>query len=139
MTARCRCRSPRARRSLRALRVKRRGAPGRDASEATEPSIQAERRAPRASPFHTGGRACTRESLRSPMSTLFLTCAALGGGILLVQLLLSAIGFDHDSTEHGSFADASASGLDLFSVRALAAGLAFFGIGGIAGMATGLG
>jgi hypothetical protein len=73
------------------------------------------------------------------MSTFFLTCAALGGGILLVQVVLSAIGFDHDTTEHGSIADAGASGLDLFSVRALAAGLAFFGIGGLAGLATGLG
>lgn len=73
------------------------------------------------------------------MTTLFLTCAALGGGILVLQLVLSAIGVDHDTTEHASLADAAGSGLDLFSVRALAAGLAFFGVGGLAGLATGLG
>ncbi len=73
------------------------------------------------------------------MTTFFLTCAAIGGGILVLQLALSAIGFDHDTTEHGSLVDAAESGLDLFSVRALAAGLAFFGIGGLAGLATGLG
>ena len=73
------------------------------------------------------------------MTTLFLTCAAIGGAILVLQLVLSAIGFDHGGAEHPSLAGAAESGLDLFSVRALAAGLAFFGIGGLAGMATGLG
>lgn len=72
------------------------------------------------------------------MTTFFITCAALGGGILVLQLVLSALAVGHDVTEHGTLAHAE-SGLDLFSVRALSAGLAFFGIGGLAGLATGLG
>jgi hypothetical protein len=73
------------------------------------------------------------------MTTFFITCAALGGGILVLQLVLSALGVAHETAEHGSLVGAAESGLDLFSVRALSAGVAFFGIGGLAGLATGLG
>ena len=78
------------------------------------------------------------------MTTFFLTCAALGGGILVVQLLLGMLGVidgaDHDDGGHSSHGahDASA-GLDLLSVRALSAGLGFFGVGGLLGLTTGLG
>ena len=79
------------------------------------------------------------------MRTLFLTCALLGGGILVAQLVLGVLGIIHDGhdaphgfhgTGHGEHA---AEGLNLLSVRALSAGLGFFGVGGMAGMATGFG
>jgi hypothetical protein len=81
------------------------------------------------------------------MTTFFLTCAALGGGILIVQLLLGLLGIAHiggdghfhlgGDVSHGH--DSAAEGLHLLTVRALAAGLAFFGLGGLAGLSTGLG
>jgi hypothetical protein len=66
------------------------------------------------------------------MSSVFLMSAAIGGGVLVLQLVLSAVGMvDHDfgGDHHGETGDA----LNLLSVRSLAAGLAFFGLGG-AGM-----
>ena len=78
------------------------------------------------------------------MQTFFLACAILGGGILVVQLLLGVLGIVHDGVDahhdggHGHTGSAS-EGLNLLSVRALAAGMGFFGVGGMAGMATGLG
>jgi len=80
------------------------------------------------------------------MTTFFVVCAALGGGVLVVQLLLGLLGVvdagadvdvgdGHDSG-HGHVAS---EGLDLMSVRALSAGVAFFGLGGLAGLATPLG
>jgi len=78
------------------------------------------------------------------MQTFFLTCAILGGGILIVQLLLGLLGILHDGIdaphdgESGQY-EAASEGLNLLSVRALSAGLGFFGVGGMAGMATGLG
>lgn len=72
------------------------------------------------------------------MTIFFLTCAALGGGILVLQLLLGAFGFiDGIDPEHA--AHGAGEGLDLLSVRALSAGLGFFGIGGLLGLATGFG
>jgi len=79
------------------------------------------------------------------MLTFFLTCAILGGGLLLAQLLLSMLGIVGDGvdTEHGAHdghaAHEAASGLNLLSVRAVSAGIGFFGVGGMAGLATGLG
>jgi hypothetical protein len=82
------------------------------------------------------------------MQTFFLMCALLGGGILVVQLLLGVLGIVHDGIDapnagggdHDAHAGHDASeGLNLLSVRALSAGLGFFGVGGMAGLATGLG
>jgi hypothetical protein len=70
------------------------------------------------------------------MTTLFLTCAALGGGVLILQLVLSLIGIGdghHDGHLPHVGEDVEA-GLQLFSVRALSAGLGFFGVGGLAGL-----
>ena len=78
------------------------------------------------------------------MQTFFLTCAILGGGILIVQLVLGMLGFAHDGFDgHGEVHvdqhEGATAGLNLLSVRALSAGLGFFGVGGMAGLATGLG
>lgn len=80
------------------------------------------------------------------MTTFFIVCAALGGGVLVVQLLLGLLGVidaggDVDAGEgHGLGGMHTAhEGLDLMSVRALSAGVAFFGLGGLTGLATPLG
>ena len=70
------------------------------------------------------------------MSTIFLACAALGALVLVGQLVLGVAGLAHDApdTDHDGHA---ADGLYLFSVRALAAGLLFFGLAGLGVMAAG--
>ena len=84
------------------------------------------------------------------MSVFFLTCLALGGAVLVIQLLLGVMGFDHghghDLGDAAHAKDAlhahhheGAQGLNLLSARALSAGVAFFGVGGLAGLATGWG
>ncbi|HEY9515020.1 MAG TPA: hypothetical protein VIQ74_05005 [Gemmatimonadaceae bacterium] len=81
------------------------------------------------------------------MDSLFILCTVLGGGVLVLQLVLGIFGIDSDhdvghldidhEITHGSGpADAShghvGDGLHLFSVRAIAAGIAFFGLAGLA-------
>jgi hypothetical protein len=80
------------------------------------------------------------------MTTFFLLCAALGGGVLVVQLLLGLLGVvdaggdvDVGDGHDGGHGHLASEGLDLMSVRALSAGVAFFGLGGLAGLATPLG
>ena len=70
------------------------------------------------------------------MTTFFLACAALGGVLLLLQLIFSVVGADHgaDHELHDDHLGHHGEGLNLFSVRALSAGLAFFGFGGIVGL-----
>ena len=80
----------------------------------------------------------------SRVTIFFLVCAVLGGGVLVVQLLLGLLGVVdagadlHVEHDHGG-AHAAHEGLDLLSVRALSAGLAFFGLGGLIGLTTPLG
>ncbi len=75
------------------------------------------------------------------MQTFFLTCAILGGGILAVQLVLGLLGIVHDGIDvhhdaHDGATDTASEGLNLLSVRALSAGVGFFGVGGMAGLAS---
>lgn len=72
------------------------------------------------------------------MTTFFLTCLVLGGGVVLLQLVAGALGFDSEVPSDGVAALAG-EGLDLLSVRSLAAGLGFFGAGGLAALGAGLG
>ena len=89
------------------------------------------------------------------MITLFLACAVLGGSILLLQFLLSMLGLGHAAhdlhlghdlhTGYGAAAQIDGHGsehatnqaLNLTGIRALAAGMAFFGIAGLATRAGG--
>lgn len=75
------------------------------------------------------------------MSTVFLVCLLLGGAILVLQLVLGLLGLGHDlaGLEHdGDFhGDHAGDALNLLSVRALSAGLAFFGLAGYGMMAAG--
>lgn len=76
------------------------------------------------------------------MDTLFFASALLGGAVLLVQLVLGLFGLDHhDVPDLGLDADVDVGGADAFhllSIRSLAAGLAFFGVGGAAASVAGL-
>jgi membrane protein implicated in regulation of membrane protease activity len=91
------------------------------------------------------------------MTTLFLTCLAVGGVVLVAQLVLSLVGigaggaeghgFGHDALHdvahdaHGpshGVGHGALEGLHLFSVRSLAAAVAFFGVGGLGARAVGL-
>jgi uncharacterized membrane protein len=72
------------------------------------------------------------------MQTFFLTCAILGGAILVAQLALGLLGIMGDA-DHDGHHDSTSEGLNLLSVRALSAGAGFFGIGGMIGLSTGLG
>ena len=68
------------------------------------------------------------------MTTLFLACAVLGGGVLVLQLVLSMLGVvEHElGFEQGDLhAGESGDALNLKSVRAISAGLGFFGLGGL--------
>ena len=77
------------------------------------------------------------------MQTFYLVCAVFGGGILLAQLFLGVAGFDgfghsdghHSFDGHGHLAE----GMHLRSARAIAAGVTFFGLGGLLGLQLGLG
>lgn len=79
------------------------------------------------------------------MLTLFYACAGAGVAIVVLQFLLGLVGVAHDGEvqlahDGHDLHDAHVEdGLNLFSVRSLSAGLAFFGIGGAGAMAAGLG
>lgn len=71
------------------------------------------------------------------VTTFFLWCGVLGGALLVLQLAAGVFGMDdvhhHDVSSHHAASD----GLNLLSIRALAAGLAFFGIAGLAARSLG--
>jgi hypothetical protein len=71
------------------------------------------------------------------VETFFLVCALLGGGVVLLQLLLGAVGLAGEAADLDLGTDAK-DALNLLSVRSLSAGLAFFGIAGLAALSAGL-
>ena len=75
------------------------------------------------------------------MQTFFLACTTLGGVILAAQTILGLLGFGADAPELDLDAEVGGSsvadGLDLLSVRALSAGTAFYGVGGLAALGAG--
>ncbi|MBK8248031.1 MAG: hypothetical protein IPK85_11610 [Gemmatimonadetes bacterium] len=78
------------------------------------------------------------------MATFFLACFAIGGVVLTAQLAMSLLGMggDHDLASHDVSTDPHTlthDGLDLLSVRALAAGTGFLGIIGFASLRAGTG
>lgn len=73
----------------------------------------------------------------SPVLTFFLVSALVGGGVLVLQLLLGLVGLDHGTdaevdVEMEGGHSLGHDALDLLSVRSVAAGLAFFGLTGLA-------
>jgi hypothetical protein len=80
----------------------------------------------------------------SSVTTFFLTCALVGGVLLLAQLVFGSLGAEHDTATHDGAlpylhhsALEAGSGLQLFSVRAVSAAVAFFGIGGLGAISLG--
>jgi hypothetical protein len=71
------------------------------------------------------------------VTALFLACAALGGIVVVAQLVLGILGLHHDAPHDLGTSD-TADAFQLFSVRALAAGVLFFGLAGYASSAQGL-
>lgn len=68
------------------------------------------------------------------MSTFFFTLLVIGGGALAVQLALGVFGLDGETPGDAD----PAGGLDLFTIRALSAAAAFFGLTGLGAMRLGL-
>ena len=75
---------------------------------------------------------CTPTPVLPLVTTLFLWCAVLGGTVLLIQLVAGFVGFEHGHAHDGHFGDSAGEGLNLLSVRSISAGLAFFGLVGLA-------
>ena len=72
------------------------------------------------------------------MTSLLWMCVLLGGGVVALQFGASLLGLDHDAP-HGDLGHGPVSeGLQLFSLRALSAAVAFFGVGGLAALRLGL-
>jgi membrane protein implicated in regulation of membrane protease activity len=72
------------------------------------------------------------------MDSLYLVAAGLGGAVIVCQFLLSAagVGHDHDAggdhdTDHDADKGHGNVFLGLLTVRSAAAGVAFFGLGGL--------
>ncbi len=73
-------------------------------------------------------------------TSLYLGCAALGGGVLVIQLLLSLVGFGHDGTlDHPADHHDGGGSFSLLSVRAAAGFMLFFGLVGFLGTVSGWG
>ena len=81
------------------------------------------------------------------MLSIFVFALALGGALILLQLALGLGGLSHDSPDAGHLAHGGhgghgshehGAGLNLLSVRTVAAGVAFFGGAGWAALAAGL-
>ena len=66
------------------------------------------------------------------MTTLFLWCAILGGTVLVLQLVAGFVGLEYGHAHDGHFDDGASEGLNLLSVRSISAGIAFFGLVGLA-------
>lgn len=72
------------------------------------------------------------------MSSFYLTFLVIGAVVLLIQLVLGLTGIDGDGLFEDGHGD-GADGLDLFTVRALSAAAAAFGVVGLGLMQFGLG
>ena len=76
----------------------------------------------------------------SPLMFVYFLCAVFGGTLILLQLFLMLIGFGGGVDTESDFGDTAehSSPADIFkilSLRTLTAGIAFFGLGGLAGLA----
>jgi len=73
------------------------------------------------------------------MATFYLTFLVLGTTVLVVQFGLGLLGVDGEGVFDADVDPGAADGLDLFTVRALSAAAAFFGVVGVGMMRLGLG
>ena len=68
---------------------------------------------------------------------MFWVSALAGGGFILLQSLLGLMGMDDDGGHHHDHAVHAGEGLNLLSLRAVAAGLCFLGLTGLAALEWG--
>lgn len=78
------------------------------------------------------------------MFAFFVSCAVLGGVLLVAQLLLAGAGYGAETEldpagHHDGLGHALGHGLDLFSARSITAGIAFFGVAGAGALRAGFG
>lgn len=78
------------------------------------------------------------------MATLYLVCAVIGGGILVLQTILMIVGgvhadFDSDGGHHGGHDGSDDVFFKVLSFKTLVAFLAFFGVAGMWGNSIGVG
>lgn len=74
------------------------------------------------------------------MDTLFVSCAVLGAFVLVAQIVLGLFGLDgaHGSETGVHLGESTiGEGLELLSVRSVAAGVGFFGLAGVAALSLG--
>ena len=83
-------------------------------------------------------RPSTRALVPLEMTSLYWVCLLVGGGVVVLQFGASILGLHHDAPHHTFGHGELSEGLQLFSVRSLSAGVAFFGVGALAGRAFGL-
>jgi hypothetical protein len=87
-------------------------------------------------------RADLLSSLTSPIDWVYMSCAVLGGFVLVVQVVMSLFGADHDMDHdvgHDVGHDVHDGSGSWLSFRAIVAFLAFFGIGGMIGSSRDMG
>jgi hypothetical protein len=72
------------------------------------------------------------------MTSLYWLCLLVGGGVVVLQFGASILGLHHDAPHHAFGHGELNEGLQLFSVRSVAAGIAFFGVGALALQAFGM-
>lgn len=72
------------------------------------------------------------------MTTVFLWCAVVGGAVLLFQFVAGLVGLDHGHAHDSHHGGGASEGLNLLSIRSIAAGIAFFGVAGLAARSLGV-
>lgn len=72
------------------------------------------------------------------MTSLYWVCLLVGGGVVVLQLAASIFGLHHDAPHHSFGHGDLSEGVQMWSVRTLSAGVAFFGVGSLAAHAFGL-
>jgi len=72
------------------------------------------------------------------VTTVFLWCAVVGGAVLVFQLLAGFVGLEHGHAPDSHHGDGATEGLNLLSIRSIAAAIAFFGIVGLSLRSFGL-
>ena len=70
------------------------------------------------------------------LTTLYMTCAAIGGAVVVIQLILGLIGLDGDDFDGDVSLDGDGD-FQFISIRAIAGFLTMFGLAGWAGTASG--
>lgn len=71
------------------------------------------------------------------MTTIYLWCAIVGGAVLVFQLVAGLFGLEHGHAHDVSHDHGAGEGLNLVSIRSVAAAFAFAGLAGLAARSMG--